>query len=509
MEHRVIPPGQVGVPYNWRVANAAARNALVVSSDDNGKLLQQDDGGSPSYWVLWAAPSDWRPVSGAPGAPGESFDPDEVGPIAERGAFDNEPPPFSYLADDEGMLYFRIGEAGNWSAGISFGQGPKGDDGDPGVGVPVGGDAGQFLRKTDATDFNTYWGEVTSADVGLEAFDGFTPATLPISDDTQESIDLKANDADVTSALDTKVDKVTGLGLSQESFTTAEKTKLSGIASGATVNATDSALRDRSTHTGTQAISTVTNLQSELDNRATDAELSSAVSTLNAAISGREPSIPAGAVGEFLQGDKTWANFAATVRSTVLTGLTAGSNVAISATQTLLAALANLQAQISAQLTAIGLKADKGAIVSSGLTMATARLLGRNTASTGAVEEITLGTGLSMTGTTLNASAAGVSSATAWVNFNGTGTVAIRDAYNVSSITDLGVGLYRIIFSTPMTNTNYSVVGIPSYAAGEVANRTLSVLDGSKTINGFDVRVTYQTTLYDAINVDIHVFGGR
>lgn len=45
--------------------------------------------------------------------------------------------------------------------------------------------------------------------------------------------------------------------------------------------------------------------------------------------------------------------------------------------------------------------------------------------------------------------------AKAWVNFNGTGTVAIRDSYNVSSITDDGVGQYRINFSTALNNSNY------------------------------------------------------
>jgi len=48
-------------------------------------------------------------------------------------------------------------------------------------------------------------------------------------------------------------------------------------------------------------------------------------------------------------------------------------------------------------------QADRGAATASGLTMATAKLLGRSTASTGAIEEITLGTNLSYDGTTLNA----------------------------------------------------------------------------------------------------------
>ena len=62
-----------------------------------------------------------------------------------------------------------------------------------------------------------------------------------------------------------KVDKVAGKVLSSNDFTDTERTKLTGIATGATKNATDAQLRDRSTHTGAQAIGTVTGLQSALD----------------------------------------------------------------------------------------------------------------------------------------------------------------------------------------------------------------------------------------------------
>ena len=48
--------------------------------------------------------------------------------------------------------------------------------------------------------------------------------------------------------------------------------------------------------------------------------------------------------------------------------------------------------------------------------------------------------------------------AKAWVNFDGTGTVAIRSSYNVSSITDDGTGRYDVNFSTAMTDDDYSVV---------------------------------------------------
>ena len=47
----------------------------------------------------------------------------------------------------------------------------------------------------------------------------------------------------------------------------------------------------------------------------------------------------------------------------------------------------------------------------------------------------------------------------AWVNFNGTGTVAIRASGNVSSITDNGVGDYTVNFTTAMPDANYAVAG--------------------------------------------------
>ena len=48
-------------------------------------------------------------------------------------------------------------------------------------------------------------------------------------------------------------------------------------------------------------------------------------------------------------------------------------------------------------------------------------------------------------------------SAKAWVNFNGTGTVAIREQYNVSSLTDHGTGDYTVNYTTAMADANYVV----------------------------------------------------
>jgi hypothetical protein len=63
--------------------------------------------------------------------------------------------------------------------------------------------------------------------------------------------------------------------------------------------------------------------------------------------------------------------------------------------------------------------------------------------------------GLTFPDTTTLASA-GQASVRAWVNFDGTGTVAIRASFNVSSITDNGTGDYTVNFTTAMVDANYA-----------------------------------------------------
>jgi hypothetical protein len=65
--------------------------------------------------------------------------------------------------------------------------------------------------------------------------------------------------------------------------------------------------------------------------------------------------------------------------------------------------------------------------------------------------------GLTFPDTTTLASA-GQASVRAWVNFNGTGTVAIRASYNVASITDNGTGDYTVNFDTALPDANYAAL---------------------------------------------------
>jgi hypothetical protein len=75
----------------------------------------------------------------------------------------------------------------------------------------------------------------------------------------------------------------------------------------------------------------------------------------------------------------------------------------------------------------------------------------------------------------------------AWVNFNGTGTVAIRASFNVSSITDNGVGDYTVNFTNAMPDANYSVTALGTWA-GFTTSTNLA-----NTIIAYPTPISYTT----------------
>ena len=62
--------------------------------------------------------------------------------------------------------------------------------------------------------------------------------------------------------------------------------------------------------------------------------------------------------------------------------------------------------------------------------------------------------------------------AKAWVNFNGTGTIAIRDSYNVSSLNDDGTGKYDVVLASSMTDGNYAGIGIGAASTSDTDGET-------------------------------------
>jgi hypothetical protein len=97
----------------------------------------------------------------------------------------------------------------------------------------------------------------------------------------------------------------------------------------------------------------------------------------------------------------------------------------------------------------------------------------------------------------------------AWVNFNGTGTVAILAAYNVSSITDNGGsgGDYTVNFTTAMLDTNYVVTSIASAGAAESPRSATIVVGDTKSTTQLQIRY-YRSdgTLSDQENCFLTIF---
>lgn len=107
----------------------------------------------------------------------------------------------------------------------------------------------------------------------------------------------------------------------------------------------------------------------------------------------------------------------------------------------------------------------------------------------------------------LNASgSAPVYACRAWVNFNGTGTVAIRASGNVSSITDVNVGEYKVNFITSMPDADYSACAQAGGSANVYRARTLEDTI-SRTIDLVAVKLLNTAdAAADAAVVSVHIF---
>ena len=97
--------------------------------------------------------------------------------------------------------------------------------------------------------------------------------------------------------------------------------------------------------------------------------------------------------------------------------------------------------------------------------------------------------------------------AKAWVNFNGTGTVAIRASYNVSSITDNGTGDYTVNFTTALADANYSIVGVTGGWGSGFNYATVNVgTIAAPTTSACRIATRTGGTSYDEVAVCIAIF---
>ena len=96
----------------------------------------------------------------------------------------------------------------------------------------------------------------------------------------------------------------------------------------------------------------------------------------------------------------------------------------------------------------------------------------------------------------------------AWVNFNGTGTVAIRASGNVSSITDNGTGDYTINFTTAMSDANFAVVNTGGETGAGTGGRNYNTSIAAKTTTTAEIisGLTSTGLANDCPAIDVAIF---
>ena len=111
----------------------------------------------------------------------------------------------------------------------------------------------------------------------------------------------------------------------------------------------------------------------------------------------------------------------------------------------------------------------------------------------------------------MNDSGSNSNTCRAWVNFNGTGTVAIRASFNVSSITDNGTGDYTVNFTNAFSDINYApTFGIRSSIATATSQLEMDFTVAPTTtalrVNSVFVNTGNNRTFIDCPQVNISVF---
>ena len=197
--------------------------------------------------------------------------------------------------------------------------------------VNEAGKARTLTNKTLTSPSITTPTGLVKGDVGLGNVDNTSDVNKPISTATQ-------------TALDGKVDKVTGKGLSQEDYTTTEKNKLAGIETGAQVNTVTSV----ATKTGAVTLDKNDVGLGNVDNTSdVNKPISSATQT---ALNAKEPTITAGTTGQYYRGDKTFQTLNKSAVGLGNVDNTSDANKPVStATQTALNAKVDAAVSINAQ----------------------------------------------------------------------------------------------------------------------------------------------------------------
>lgn len=145
---------------------------------------------------------------------------------------------------------------------------------------------------------------------------------------------------------------------------------------------------------------------------------------------------------------------------------------------------------------ASGSFAASGAVTSNGNTMSTAKMLGRSTAATGAIEEITVGTGLTLSSGTLSASGGFLELAIA--DYQGPSVVGLLGRYTATRTGTLG-SIRLVSDSLPVGSNCIAELRKNSTTSGNVLSATLQITTTESATNGQYIGTTVNTFSSTAI----------
>ena len=98
-----------------------------------------------------------------------------------------------------------------------------------------------------------------------------------------------------------------------------------------------------------------------------------------------------------------------------------------------------------------------------------------------------------------------------WIHFDGQDTVAIRDSFNVSSLTDNGTGDYTYSFTSGMSNTNYAICATAANTSAGQPVVSACPANDEQTTSQFNVEQGYTTNTSSYSNFDsedyVSIFG--
>lgn len=97
--------------------------------------------------------------------------------------------------------------------------------------------------------------------------------------------------------------------------------------------------------------------------------------------------------------------------------------------------------------------------------------------------------------------------AKAWVNFNGTGTVAVRDSENVSSLTDNQQGYYNINWASSFSATDYAMTSNAQNGNAGDYNRVSSSMPFSTSYAPISTWASSDQVRYDPVHVQAKAHG--